>query len=75
MKKSELLDAYHELLDECVKMHVEIFRIKARQREYGMHDGWCQQWNDIQHAESVFGDGPAVKIRDCNCWLVKEEND
>lgn len=75
MKKSELFDAYHELLNECVKMQIDIFRIKARQREYGMHDDWCHKLNDIQHAESVFGDGPEIKIRDCNCWLVKMEDD
>lgn len=50
----------------------EIFRIKQRMRALEMHDPWCQNLNDRQHATSVFGNGPAVKIRPCNCWLVKE---
>lgn len=60
---------YYELLQP---MQEEIYAIKARMRAYEIHDDWCQKIGDLEHASSVFGDGPAVKIRPCNCWLVKE---
>jgi hypothetical protein len=52
-----------------------IFQIKARQREYEMHDPWCAHQVDEQHQRSITGSGMGIMIkkRPCNCWLVTEE--
>lgn len=57
-----------ELHRELGEIRDEIFRIKARQREYGMHDEWCQRRGDENHSDT----GWVMHLRRCNCWLVNE---